>query len=142
VIWVIDASIAIRWFLKEETHPSSDVVLQHMVDHPERFAVPELFCFEVFSVLCRVHPQGRKAFIKGMIPILHSGIFRQPMTASLAEKAAGFITKGLTGYDACYVALAQELNGVWLTFDRKAHQTVRHKGLSHDLSSGMPDHWS
>ena len=27
--------------------------------------MPELFCFELFSVLCRLHPRGRDVFVNG-----------------------------------------------------------------------------
>ncbi len=50
MIWVIDASVAIRWFIKEETNVNADEVLARVVDAPEYFAVPELFGFEVYSV--------------------------------------------------------------------------------------------
>ncbi|MBW2330071.1 MAG: type II toxin-antitoxin system VapC family toxin, partial [Deltaproteobacteria bacterium] len=106
MIWVVDASVAVRWFLKDEGHPNADAVLYTLIDRPESFAVPELFCFEVYAVLCRLHPSGHDVFIKGMIPILNSGVFRQPMTERLANQAARFVKKGLTGYDATYVALA------------------------------------
>ena len=43
MIWVVDASVAVRWFLKDETHPNADKVLRRLIDHPELFAVPELF---------------------------------------------------------------------------------------------------
>jgi len=86
MIWVIDASVAVRWFIEEEAHPHADEVLEKIVDEPERFAVPELFSFEVFAVLQRIHPSGLEAFKKGIIPLLQGGILRQPMTASLAVK--------------------------------------------------------
>ena len=54
MIWVIDASVAVKWFLKDETHPQAEAILERLISEPEFFAVPELFCFEVFSVLsCR-----------------------------------------------------------------------------------------
>jgi len=106
MIWVLDASVAVRWFLKDERHPNADAVLGRLIDHPEFFGVPELFCFEVYAVLCRIHPSGQDAFLKGMIPILNSGILRQPMTGSLATQASRYVERGLTGYDACYAALA------------------------------------
>ena len=49
MIWVLDASVAVRWFIEEEVHPHADEVLDKLIDEPERFAVPELFAFEVFS---------------------------------------------------------------------------------------------
>jgi len=141
MIWVIDASIAIRWFLRDEAHPNADAVMQKLIDRPGYFAVPELFAFEVYAVLCRIHPAGQAAYVKGMIPVLNGGIFRQPMTEKLASGAACFIKKGLTGYDACYAALARELKGAWLTFDEKAHNCLQGEDLSFCLAESMPDGW-
>ncbi|MEI8172082.1 MAG: type II toxin-antitoxin system VapC family toxin [Deltaproteobacteria bacterium] len=141
MIWVIDASIAVRWFLEDESHPHADAVLRRLVDRPELFAVPELFCFEVFSVLCRIHPKSRDVYINGMIPIINGGMLRQPMTETLVNDSAIFVAMGLTGYDACYAALALELKGSWLTFDEKAHRAIEKEGLSHNLFSDLPDRW-
>jgi predicted nucleic acid-binding protein len=63
------------------------------------------------------------------------------MRGSLAVKAHGFGQKGLTGCDACYAALAQELGGTWITFDSKAHQSIRREKLSWDLDAGPPPGW-
>jgi predicted nucleic acid-binding protein len=141
VIWVIDASVAIRWFLKDEAHSRADTVLRRLIDQPEYFAVPELFAFEVYAVLCRLHPLGDEVFLKGVIPLLYGGLFRQPMTETMAVRAARYVKRGLTGYDACYVALAEELSGIWITFDAQAHQRVAKVGISHDLTKGLPKGW-
>ncbi|MBW2614749.1 MAG: type II toxin-antitoxin system VapC family toxin [Deltaproteobacteria bacterium] len=141
MIWVLDASVAVRWFIEEETHPLADEVLEKVINEPEKFAVPELFAFEVFSVLQRLHPNGLEAFRKGIIPLLQGGIFRQPMTESLAVKANRFVKLGLTGYDACYAALARDLKGRWLTFDEKAHRLIQEEKASFFLEDGMPENW-
>lgn len=136
--WVVDASVAVRWLLTDEAHPNADIVLEALIDHPEHFAVPELFAFEVYAVLCRIHPEGASAFVKAIIPILNCGILRHPMTQDLARSAKPFVEKGLTGYDACYAALAGQLGARWLTFDEKAHQCLGKRGLSHLLSRSVP----
>lgn len=141
MIWVIDASVALRWFIEEEAHPNADRVLKELIDRPEPFAVPELFAFEVYSVLERLHPSGLEAFREGLIPILQGGMFRQPMTEKLAMKAHRYVLLGLTGYDACYAALARDLKGLWLTFDQKAHQAIEREKVSFCLEKGMPPHW-
>ena len=141
MIWVIDASVAIRWLLKEEAHPHADSVLQKVIEHPEFFAVPELFCFEIYAVLCRLHPSPLDAFTKGIIPIVQGGLLRHPMTEGLAMNAFGFLKKGLTGYDACYAALAMELKGLWLTFDGKAHRRLAGEAVSHLLNKNLPKNW-
>ncbi|MBI5586714.1 MAG: type II toxin-antitoxin system VapC family toxin [Deltaproteobacteria bacterium] len=134
---MVDVSVAVRWFLAEEAHPQADRVLEALIAQPEAFAVPELFAFEVLAVLQRLHPQGLQAFREGVIPLLQSGLFRQPMTEKLAVRAARYVRLGLTGYDACYAALAADLKGVWLTFDRKAHQAIHKEGISLFLGEGI-----
>jgi hypothetical protein len=49
---------------------------------------------------------------------------------------------GLTGYDACYAGLAMQLEGIWLTFDAKAHRCVVGAGVSQLLKQGLPEGWS
>ena len=142
MIWVVDASVAVRWFLKDESHPNADAVLRRLIDRPEWIAVPELFCFEVYAVLCRMHPEGHQVFVKGMVPILNCGIFRHPMTEKLANQTARFVKKGLTGYDACYAALAREIKGIWLMFDEKAHRRLTGEKISHNLTKRLPKKWA
>ena len=141
MIWVIDASVAIRWFIEEEAHPHADEVLEKVIDKPERFAVPELFAFGLFSVLQRIRPSGLEAFRKGIIPLLQGGIFRQPMTESLAVKANRFVRLGLTGYDACYAALAWDLKGMWLSFDEQVHKLIQKEKMCFLLGKRMPPSW-
>jgi len=141
VIWVIDASVAVRWFLEDETDANAEAVLRKVVEEPRLFAVPELFSFEVYAVLQRLHPEGFKAFRKGIIPILQGGILRHPMTERLAKRADKFVRKGLTGYDACYAALAEDLKGLWLTFDKRAHQRIGDNSISHLIAETMPPGW-
>jgi predicted nucleic acid-binding protein len=141
MIWIVDASVAVRWFLEEEAHFSADEVLRRIVEEPRRFTVPELFAFEVYAVLQRLHPNGLLAFRKGVIPLLQGGVLRHPMTDGLAVKANRFVKKGLTGYDSCYAALALDLKGCWLTYDKKAHQLIEMEGVSCLVSEGLPENW-
>ncbi len=142
MIWVVDASVAVKWFLEDERDDNADLILERIVDDPRFFAVPELFSFEVYAVLQRLHPEPLKVYSKGVLPILEGGILRYPMTESLAKRANKFVKKGLTGYDACYAALAQDLRGKWLTFDRRAHEKIVDMGVSHLVTEGRPKEWN
>ncbi|MBE3135703.1 MAG: type II toxin-antitoxin system VapC family toxin [Acidobacteria bacterium] len=139
--YVLDASVAVRWFIEEERHESAEAVHRRIVDEPHNFAVPELFAYETFATLFRIHPRPLKAFQDGILPILGSGILRYPMTDAIAARAAELVKTGLTGYDACYAALAEELDALWLTFDGRAHARIRHKSISVDLGIGLPAGW-
>ena len=137
--FILDASVAVRWFLEEERHRNADVVLERLVDEPGRFAVPELFSYEVLAVLFRVHPDPLRAYVGGVIPLLQGGMLRYPMTESIAHRAFGFQQLGLSGYDACYAAVAEELEGLWLTFDTQAHEKLRRTALSLDIGAALPE---
>jgi predicted nucleic acid-binding protein len=139
--YVLDASVAVRWFIEEERHENAEAVHRRLVDAPQEFAVPELFAYETFAALFRVHPRPLKAFQEGILPILGSGILRYPMTDAIAARAAAHVEAGLTGYDACYAALAEELDAIWLTFDGRAHARIRQKSISVDLGIGLPSGW-
>jgi predicted nucleic acid-binding protein len=141
VIWVIDASVALKWFIEEETHSHANEVLVKLTEQPESFAVPELFAFEVFAVLERKHPSALEVYRRGVIPLLQGGMLRQPMTEKLAGKAYDFVELGLTGYDACYAALALDLRGLWLTFDEKAHALIQKENISWFLDEELPLGW-
>jgi predicted nucleic acid-binding protein len=141
VKFVLDASVALRWFVAEERSKNADAVYRRLVDEPETFAVPELFCYEVFSALFRVHPRAWETFEQGILPLLRSGMLRYPMTDNVATKAGRYVAAGLTGYDASYAALAEELDAVWLTFDSRAHMRIRKHGVSFDVTDGLPADW-
>lgn len=141
MIYVLDASVSLKWFIKEEGSPFAEEVLKRVLEKPMGFAVPELFAFELFAVLARLHQDSLRVFTEGVIPILQSGILRYPMTEELSVNALKFINSGLTGYDACYAALALSLNGMWLTFDSKAHRLIKNKSISFLLSEGLPEIW-
>ena len=63
------------------------------------------------------------------------------MTKTLATLAHRFIQLGLTGYDACYAALARDLRGLWLTYDQQAHKAIKKEKLSWPLGKGLPPNW-
>ena len=132
--YVVDASVAIRWYLKKLSHPNAVAVLRLIIDDPGLFAVPELFAYETLAVLYRHHPYAPTVFRDDVDRLLRSGILRYPMTANIYGRMDRFNRMGLSAYDAVYVALAEEIGGKWLTFDSKAHEVISEEKLSIDLS--------
>jgi predicted nucleic acid-binding protein len=131
--YILDASVAIKWYVKGTEHPNADIIMEMLIEKPNNFAVPELFSYEMLSVLYMHHPEAKQIFDKDINRILHSGILRYPMTENIYTRSDRFVKAGLNGYDAVYVALAEELNGVWLTFDVKAHNKIVSEKLSINL---------
>lgn len=137
--FVLDASVAMRWLLEDEVHEHAEAIITKVFSSPEYFAIPELFCFEVLAVLFRLHQDPIHAYKTAILPVLTSGLLRYPITEALVDKSAPYYQKGLTGYDACYAALAEELEGTWLTFDTNAVRKVRSMNIAVDLFSDFPE---
>lgn len=139
--FVLDASVALRWLLASTPEPDADAVLALVVAEPKRFAVPELFPFECFSVLSRLHPDAESTWRKGVEPVLSSGVQRYPFTGKLMTAALPFVERGLTGYDAAYAGLAKLTDGLWLTYDKAAHRRLKGEQVSFLMGSGLPPSW-
>lgn len=139
--FVIDASVALRWVLENETHKNADIILREVVRSPHYFAVPELFGFEVLSVLVRLHPDPSEACESALKPVLRCGLLRYPLTDAIVERSIRLSGLGLTGYDAAYAALAEELGACWMTFDAQAVEKIGDKQLAVNLFSGLPENW-
>jgi predicted nucleic acid-binding protein len=131
VISVLDASVAVKWFAPDGDGDDSvaEALLRAIAEHPRRFVVPELFVYEVFSVLCRRLRQARDVN-SAVDRLVRLGIRRVRLDEALVRRAARLAyDRRITGYDACYAALAFELDGRWLTFDRAAHSRVEALGI-------------
>ncbi|MEI6806073.1 MAG: type II toxin-antitoxin system VapC family toxin [Myxococcaceae bacterium] len=127
---IIDASVAIKWFIEEDGRESALEVLSRVIDKPQSFCVPELFYFELAHVLNRVLGQLNHSQKHLYESILHLGMHRFPMNPELHLSICEFQAMGLSGYDAAYVAVAKHVSGIWLTFDAKAHKIIKPFGLS------------
>lgn len=127
---IIDASVAIKWFVEEDGREKSLEILSRVIDKPENFCVPELFYFELAHVLNRVLGQLSDSQKHLYESILHLGMHRFPMSPELHLSICEFQAMGLSGYDAAYVAVAKQVSGTWLTFDAKAHKIIQSLGLS------------
>jgi predicted nucleic acid-binding protein len=125
---VIDASVMVRVFWRPVA--SAVAVYTSLLHKPDAFAVPELFLFETNAVLARILPNGTRTFSEMVLPVIESGVHRVVMTKDLCQAVQKYIGLGLTGYDACYAGLADELDAKWLTFDAKAHSRIEKAGVS------------
>jgi predicted nucleic acid-binding protein len=130
MVRIIDASVALKWFLAEEGRERALLMLEELLAEPSAFAVPELFYFELAHVFTRAVPEPSSVQLDLLRQVFVLGIQRFAMTPALLSETLELQNMGLSGYDAAYVGLARLLNGQWITFDRKAHDLISHLGLS------------
>jgi predicted nucleic acid-binding protein len=117
---VLDASVAAKWFLIEAESDVAVDIARRILRGDDTFAVPELFFYEVFSVVSRKHQDPARWAARGVEWLFQLPLQRVGMSPSLARRMAEFTRQGLTGYDAAYAALARAYDAVWLTFDTHA----------------------
>jgi len=133
MVQILDASVAVKWFVEEEDSKKAQEILSQVLTHPEDFAVPELFLFEIANVLY-ILSKGDTDLYKDLFDTLCSlPIARYPITAEFHSEIIIFQKLGLTAYDASYAALALLCKGTWLTADKKAVSLLLSKESYNDL---------
>ena len=126
--WVIDASVALKLFVDDPLSETVHHLFEHLADDPPaHFYVPDFFYIEITNVLWKyVRWQGlavgdAESYIIALNRLmLHSTPTRNLMVNALSLA----VQHQITAYDACYLALAQQLELRILTADAKLARAV------------------
>ena len=120
-MWVLDASVIIKWFFIEEPLRENALQVQaYALYHPRKFIIPHLCYSELLQAITRKSGSNVE-FVNQCIELVSTMGLRTPsLSRNALRKAAEFSCLGLSGYDATYLALAHDLNARWLTDDQKA----------------------
>jgi predicted nucleic acid-binding protein len=129
---VIDASVAAKWLLRDETSKAADAALA-TVSH-EGAAVPSIFPFEIENILIVAERRQRigaadveeaitllKALDLRIDPFTNGGIGKQVEIARRCD---------LTSYDAAYLVLASRLRATLFTADDRLAAAARKEHVS------------
>ncbi|MBM3499582.1 MAG: type II toxin-antitoxin system VapC family toxin [Armatimonadetes bacterium] len=120
---VVDASVAVKWFLDE---PGS-LEARALLDGSRSLAVPDLIYAEVGNVLWKHVRRGTltgeeaQAVLEGLGQAPWSVQSAASLVAAALEIAA---QTGCTVYDGLYLALAIGRDGVLVTADRRLYERV------------------
>ena len=135
---VVDASVAVKWFLPENGQPlvSQALALLDTYDREEvRFVVPDLFYVETASAIWKAVRAGRvsRAFGDQALALLTQRKFTTVPSLKLLDKAFQIAADhGRTVYDSLYVALAVQTNSQLITADER---------LANSLAARFPVKW-
>lgn len=129
---IVDASVAIKWFVPNEIGRAEAMAILDRVHHaPDGFAVPELFFNEMLAVLTRLAGDDVAAVRSYIEALQDLGFERIGNGRELLACATDLAcTYGLPGYDALYAASARLTDGCWLTADVRAHRKVARLRIS------------
>ncbi len=121
---VIDASLAVKWYLEEAL---SEIAVDLLLEMSPHISVPDTFCVEVASTLVREanmdkakSADARNALARFKALCVGGGIRTLRMTPAALDIAANIaIDLGHPLKDCIYLALAMELDCELVTCDAK-----------------------
>ncbi|NIA20983.1 MAG: PIN domain-containing protein [Anaerolineaceae bacterium] len=128
-VYVVDASVAVKWFLDE---PHSDAALAVLSDRNQLHA-PDFFLIEIDSVLCKWIRRGEITEDEGSrirTALREFPVQRHNFLPLLDPAYAMANRTGCSLYDCLYVALAVLLDGQMVTADRRLYDGLARSEFS------------
>lgn len=126
MIYVLDASILIKWFVEEPDSMHALNFRIRLLDGAINIAFPDLALYEVGNTLRQKRSFTEHALAESLTSLLHLDLDIVSPTENLLRET-GHISqaKNLTFYDAAYVALAAELKATLVTADLKLARAAK-----------------
>ncbi len=128
---VVDASVAVKWFLPEPDTPQAIAVRDAHVDGRLTLVAPLLLVYEVANAM-RYHPQvGAEALAEHLEDLFALSLgFDVPSEESLGEAVRVAYGRGATVYDAAYLSLAERLDCPLVTADSEQLAAAGSRGMA------------
>jgi len=130
---VVDASVAFKWLIPDSAEDDVPKAKALLVDHMEgraKITIPSLLYYEVGNIL--LFGRSRPPLDEAMEAL--TDLFAVPLDVAPPALADATATlqlashRGLSYYDATYVALAEILDCTLITADRRLVQRARATG--------------
>ncbi|WP_404788976.1 type II toxin-antitoxin system VapC family toxin [Altericista sp. CCNU0014] len=120
--YVLDANICIKQFIDDPLTPKVNQLFDHLNNSATRFFVPDLFYIECASVFCkyvRANLYTAEQAKADLIDLKILGLQVIPTRRLMTEATEIALKYGISAYDACYVALSQQVEAPLLTLDKR-----------------------
>lgn len=125
--YVVDASVILKWVLGDERESDQDKALDLLnawARGDSELLAPSLWEYEVGNFLGRLLPDQAT---EKMNLIANLKLSSNPMTESMQRLCFEWMSQnGVTFYDACYLALAEETGSILVTADAKFAEKMHH----------------
>lgn len=117
---VLDASVILKCFLKEQDSPKALKLLEAHTSGDMQIAVPELLYYEVANALITKTRLPEEAITKAVRNLLELDLVSYSLGPDEYIRAAQLaVSSNITMYDASYPVLAERLGIDFITADRR-----------------------
>ncbi len=124
--YVVDASVAVKWFAREDGSERAREVLRRGEAGEVTLHAPDLLLYEVGNALARGKGVSAASVRDALGLLRQSCIEWHALDEEIIEEAALFTERyGITFYDAAYAALADREDAVLLSANPKDHKQIR-----------------
>ena len=131
---VVNASIGIQLVVKETLSAQVTDLFRNLIGNsPARLYVPDLFYLECANILWKYYKRfgyTRIQVEQGIALLRGLDIIVVPVTQIIESAVHHSLLHGITAYDACYVALADEHNLPLVTADLRLLNTMQHSPIN------------
>ena len=124
-LFVVDASVAVKWFAKEPLRRKAVQVRADYAKGRIELTAPPLLPYELGNAL-RYHPEATPQLVTEALKTVDSmQMVESNLSSSEAETASRIaFEEGTTFYDAAYLALAERRECYLLTDDRRLSKKI------------------
>lgn len=125
-MYVLDASVVLKWFIEEEDSEKANSLLTAHVKGEIFITIPDLLISEVSNALRYSKDFSQSETLKAIKNLydLELDIIAQVYDITKATIKLAY-KKGITFYDALYISLAQELGFQYITADKKLYRKTK-----------------
>lgn len=130
---VVDTSVSVKQFIPDPLTAKVNQLFAHLAYPQTEIFVPDLFYIEGANVLWKYTRAGRynASLIQGNLASLKAFPLRVVSTADLMADAVTIaLNHNISAYDACYVALSQQVGAILLTLDAKLVRVLNNSALN------------
>jgi len=124
-MYVLDASVILKWFIEENDSEKARAILNRYIKGDFIIVVPDFLLYEVANVLKCSGAYTEKEIIEAVTSLYDLDI---KIISSLSDVLKTMIKltfqKGITSYDAIYLALAIELQIPFITADVRLYHKI------------------
>lgn len=128
-ILIPDASIIVKWFVKEEYSEKARKIKDQFMEGRVRLIAPNLLIYEATNAL-RFHPIAKlplRSIVSSVRALENMSIATRPGLSTWQKAVEISLNEQISIYDAVYIAMAFTLDAKMVTADRKLPKRVSEK---------------